>query len=388
MKISEIFVNSAWGDREFPLPSAGIEPHPATFYVTWGIIFVYQIIWNIYGLYTLGKIGPDGTGYLYSAPPYTPPAVYVFFILANGFGIGWSFAYDRLRPDIGLPLLALMPFNLYLSIIFSVRGLSRHGLQLYQSGYDVHIRLARGLIQNGMGVYATWTTIATLLNLGTVLRLYADVDEELAGIILLGILSGELVIFLILDWCVLEKYMRYIFTPYFVLVGALTGVLGNNFEPWTDRTIFTTVLLGVAALAMLVKFILAGSRVQARTDYILKAAGIKSHKQAAAMMQYPPGVSPYDHNVPPPPSMVPNGMAFTPDPRAMDMMEAPMPVSVSNVPMVMQPSGISGSIMAPQGQPSFSMVPAPPELGAKTGTQNVYGAQEVAGTAVAYNNYT
>ena len=56
-----------------------------------------------------------------------------------------------------------------------------------------------------------------------------------------------------------------------------------------------------------------------------------------------------------------------------------------NQPMVMQPNGISGNSMALQGQPSFSMVPAPPELGAKTGIQN---GSLTLGTAVAYNTYT
>ncbi len=336
-------MNGVWGASD-GFPGSGVDLHLATYYVIVPVVFIYQIIWNVYGLYTLGKVGPDGTGYLYATPPYTPPAVYVFFILANGLGVGVLFAWDRYRPDISLPLLALLSFSLYLSVIFSVRGLSRHGLQLYQSGYGAHVRLARGLIQNGLAVYAAYTTIETLIDLGIVLRRYTSITDEISGIIILVIISGELIVYIILDWGVLEKYMRYIFTPYFVLVGSLAGALLNQFQPWTVKTIFLIALMAVAALAMLVKFILAGSRIQGQTDYILKAAGIKSHTQAVAMRQYPPGAYPY--NATPPSAMVPYGMGFTPDPRAMETRAMPAGQSLigvrSNYPTALHPNRISG----------------------------------------------
>ncbi len=231
--------------------------------------------------------------------------MYVFFILANGFSTAWIFVWDRVRPDISLALIALIPFTLYLSIVFSVRGLSRHGLQLYQSGYDVHIRLARGMIQNGMAFYATWTTIATLLNLSEVLQIYAGVDQELSVAIILGVLSAELILYLILDWCVLERYTRYIFTPYFVLVCALSGSVVEHFDRWTVRTIFLLVLLGVSIVAMLVKLTMAGRVIQTHPDHILLAAGFKSHTEALANVQYPPELNPYYRSAPASPVVAP-----------------------------------------------------------------------------------
>ncbi len=312
--------------------------------------------------------------------------MYVFFILANGFATGWLIAWDRIRPDISLALIAMIPFSLYLSIIFSVRGLSRHGLELYQSGYDVHIRLTRGMIQNGMAFYATWTTIATLLNFDEVLRRYASLDGDLTATISLGILSGEVIIFLILDWCVLERYMRYIFTPYFVLVGALTGSVIQNFDPsWTTNTILIVVLLGVAALAMLVKFVLAGSRIQTQPDYILRNAGLQNRKQALAMQIYPSDVNAYG------PSSVPSGTVpydpgYAPvihqsvmQPTA-PMMNTPARVQ-SQYPRAYVMSGADN--LGYQGQAGYSLVQAPQELS----TRNPY-LQQAPGTAVAYNSYT
>ena len=61
-------------------------------------------------------------------------------------------------------------------------------------------------MHNGLGMYATWVTIATLLNVAMLLA-YEDVglSQHIASTISLSILAFEIVVFAYVDNILLEK---------------------------------------------------------------------------------------------------------------------------------------------------------------------------------------
>ena len=66
-----------------------------------------------------------------------------------------------------------------------------------------------GIVHNGLGMYATWVTIATLLNLAMILT-YEDaigLDQHIASSISLAALAFEIVVFAYVDNILLEKYV-------------------------------------------------------------------------------------------------------------------------------------------------------------------------------------
>ena len=132
------------------------------------------------------------------------------------------------------------------------------------------------LVHNGLSIYATWCTIATLLNLAMVMtyRSAHDISQQDACTTSLAILSAEIVVFLVADWVFLDRYTRYTFTPYIVLVVALSGSLAKNYTDGARNTIFTLVLLGVAGVAALVKvFLLVWRHIRYTLDGVKASSG-------------------------------------------------------------------------------------------------------------------
>ena len=65
--------------------------------------------------------------------------------------------------------------------------------------------VSTGIVHNGFGIYATWTTIATLLNLAIFLTYNEGVDQHIASTISLSVLALEIVAFAFIDNIYLEK---------------------------------------------------------------------------------------------------------------------------------------------------------------------------------------
>ena len=119
--------------------------------------------------------------------------------------------------------------------------------------YRVDLWLNSILIQNGILTYATWTTIAALLNLSSVLTYWADLAEETASIICLSILTVELVLYFIVDIFLLERHLRSAFMAYPVVIWSTTAVLVNNWDPNSTTSIFTAVIVALGCAAFMAK---------------------------------------------------------------------------------------------------------------------------------------
>ena len=65
---------------------------------------------------------------------------------------------------------------------------------------------------NGMFIYATWTTIASLVNLAVVVQYSHDVSATNSGTISLSLLLAALVVYFILENTVFYRFLQYVFT--------------------------------------------------------------------------------------------------------------------------------------------------------------------------------
>ena len=159
--------------------------------------------------YTLSLIcrkGPED--YLYLSPRHMiPRVVYVLYIIANCGNIAWIFLWDREFIVASGVVIALLAFCLLLAVGFSMWGLSVAQPELEASkSIKKEIWLNRILVQNALDIYATWVSIATLLNLAMILVYVFGVPEEDASTISLGILAAELVIYFIMDMFIFYTY--------------------------------------------------------------------------------------------------------------------------------------------------------------------------------------
>ncbi|XP_045208580.2 uncharacterized protein LOC123560457 [Mercenaria mercenaria] len=254
-----------------------ITPAGWTFSI-WGFIYTWQALWIVYALVNLFRKSEKGPYYTY--PVLLPVPYLASYLLNLGFNCGWMVAFDREILELALALLFLITVTLYVCLFFSYRNLNRGIDILIKQERKSDVWLTRFLVQNGLSMYATWCTIATLLNLAFVLtyRSSHDIGQQNASTVSLSILSVAIVAFLVADWVFLDRYTRYTFTPYIVLVVAFTGSIAKNYEEGARNTIFTIVLLAVSGAAALVKIVLLFWRHCRKTEdgvKITETEGIK-----------------------------------------------------------------------------------------------------------------
>ena len=118
-----------------------------------------------------------------------------------------------------------------------------------------------GLVTNGIGMYTSWLVVATHLNLGRVLLERAGLMLGISGSITFSLLTFLLALWFVLDLGVLEKYTRFLYTPYIVFSVALSGISVQNFDAESPTQIYIVMLL-ITSLAMLALKILLAIRNQ------------------------------------------------------------------------------------------------------------------------------
>ncbi|XP_053919615.1 uncharacterized protein LOC128851832 isoform X1 [Cuculus canorus] len=221
-------------------------------FLIWNIIYAWQLAWLLCAL--SGICRRNELGYVYVKPDLLPIPFYVVWILNNGLNVGWLFLWDREYLIPALMFLVALTLATYIALFISHRALSIHSL-CFVKRHKVELWLIRILVQNGLALYATWVTIATLLNFAVVLIYKWNVSNETATTASLSILALDLVVWFYLENFFLDKYVCYDLTIYPVVIIALTGSACKNFSFSTSTTnnIFIVVLLAVTCLIFTVR---------------------------------------------------------------------------------------------------------------------------------------
>ncbi|XP_054762918.1 uncharacterized protein LOC129269442 [Lytechinus pictus] len=216
----------------------------------WSVIYIWQAIWIIYVIVNIFRTNKFGKVYL--NPSLVPPVFLASYSVNLVLNIAWLFCFDRQYIPVAFGVLALIAFSAYVCLFISYRAVSRHIDQLWEH-HRLDLWLNSIFIQNGILIYATWCSIATLLNFSMVLTYWADVEERIACLICLSILAAELVLYFLVDIFFLEYHLRSAFMVYPVVIWASTAVLVNNWDPNSSVSIFTAVIVGLASAAFVVK---------------------------------------------------------------------------------------------------------------------------------------
>ncbi|XP_009067858.1 PREDICTED: uncharacterized protein LOC103797393 [Acanthisitta chloris] len=221
-------------------------------FLIWNVIYAWQLAWLLYAL--SGICRRNESGCVFIRPNLLPIPFYVMWILNNGLNVGWLFLWDREYLLPALVFLAVLTLTTCASLFISHRALSIHS-SWFVKGHKAELWLIRILVQNGLALYATWTTIATLLNFAVVLVYNWDISNEKATTASLSSLALGLVIWFYVENFFLDEYVRYNLTVYPVVIIALTGSTCKNssFSFPTTNGIFIVVLLAVTCLIFAVR---------------------------------------------------------------------------------------------------------------------------------------
>jgi hypothetical protein len=226
-----------------------ITPAGWTFSI-WGFIYAFQVAFIIYLLVSLCRRRQDGSP-AYRRPPVLNSAMLALYVLNLCLNSSWLFLWDRRLMPVALVVIALLPFTLFLALAIHHNLVFKSG-RLLTEQHRLDLVTMRIIIQNGLALYATWVTIATLLNFAIVLTYWGDVDQPVASTASLSILLVEVLVYSLLENVVWDRYLRYTYSPWMVVAYALAGSMSQNWTPGTRNSTFTAVLMALAlALACL-----------------------------------------------------------------------------------------------------------------------------------------
>jgi len=239
-----------------------IGPSEWVYPVIWSPIYVLQGIILLYGVATTCIRWRKSQGYLYNSPAILPYYFFITYLVNVAAIISWIFLYGRRELIASTVVITIVPIVLYICSIISQRALERVGPQLMSEGMSRHIWFVRILVHNGLAFYATWVTIAAYLNIAIAMVYRGNVSMDVACWTALILLNVTVALWFILETFVYDRYLRYTFAPYIVLLIALSGSLEKNYDPAAPASfsIYTAVFLGFSALLGLVKVAVMVSR--------------------------------------------------------------------------------------------------------------------------------
>jgi hypothetical protein len=170
--------------------------------------------------------------------------------------VGWSVLWtEELLRWAALAMLGVVIFAI-VAMILAIRALHFYGNDLYRLGNGPDVILDRFIVQNSLGMFASWVTFIGVLNLTIALVHEWSMDQIDASTVALSSLGGIIIIYFILDILVFERETRYVLTPYIVFTVVLSAVLVKEFDGGDRNFLIALFLVGLAGFTTLFKVII------------------------------------------------------------------------------------------------------------------------------------
>ena len=250
---------AAVGDRKFGFANSTVNvsnhyytqvtPAGWTFSI-WGVIYAWQCLWLLYGWGFVIRQKSSST---------IPSVTYIFYTGSSLSNIIWSYLFSNYYPQVALAFISLLALFLYICI-----GIEAYNANQCRRKQLIGIMDSSAtwvLVVNGLAIYATWLTVATLINFGIVLEYYGGLSSVNTGTLCLIILTIELLVYFILENTVLDRFVRNVFMVYPVIIWALTGILSAHWNQEDDNRnpIFTLILLILAIIVFFARIVLVAT---------------------------------------------------------------------------------------------------------------------------------
>ena len=239
--------------------STQVNPAGWTFAI-WGVIFPWQILLLLYA-------------WAFVFQPSTPRTIsWIALLLYTGTNVcGGIWAYLFGNALLGVSFIFLFGMWAFMVAAIAVqtaylykltpRLLEKHSTRIK---YKIDLWITRMLVVNGMCIYATWLTVAVLVQFTTIIQYEADAPGNTAASISLWLLSVEVLSYFALENTVLDRFTRFIYIVYPVLIWSLIGVIAENWGKYDLNTnpiialfmLVLTIILLVARIVMVILFAL------------------------------------------------------------------------------------------------------------------------------------
>lgn len=181
---------------------------------------------------------------------------YVLWIISCILNITWLFTFDRESLLASFFVLFLFTLSGYALAALQAIATANHEGEIRKES-KVDLILIWVLVQNGVDILFSWTTIATLLNLSIALTYAADAPANMEQVNA-STLSLSILMVIVIGWSIAEntiffRYFRFVYAWYGVLIWAATGILVKNYSPDSRNSKLTIAVMVVAIVCLLVK---------------------------------------------------------------------------------------------------------------------------------------
>lgn len=225
-------------------------------FAIWSLIYIWLAILLIFYIVTIFKSNDFGKVYLNpEVANFTYRAIFIANLSLNAsWIILWGNKY-LLASCIVLFLIAIT--NVIILGIFSFNiATDNHRLKSEQPklfwSYVV-------LGQNCHGTYTAWTLIASCISLTTELRYGgAALNLESASLIGLSLLLVMVVIWFVLENTVLDRYVRFLITPYLVVIWACIATVTEHRQTAEVPEVIQWYVIGILIVAIVLAVLRAG----------------------------------------------------------------------------------------------------------------------------------
>jgi len=209
----------------------------------WGLIYAWQTAWIIYSLTLLCRVGSQGL---------ISPVLLIVYAVSSVINIAWLILWSRELIQSSSILLFAISFLLYGSMALSYATVNIESRAISKRDFI----LVQVLVNNGLALYTTWTTIASLINLTMAITYVNGVAQDVASTIALVILAVEIIVWFSLENTILDKFVRYTLTIYPVVIWALSASINKNWDPTKRNSIISVILLAVACTLLVVRIVI------------------------------------------------------------------------------------------------------------------------------------
>lgn len=251
-----------------------IMPTEAVFSLLWSLIYIWQLAWLLYACVCAFRRTSDGTPLL-ERVDFLPPAVFVSFLLSKIACDIWLFTWAYEHIALSGFLLAFSTVAAQLALIFSLTSLENRKAELYQNDLHKDVHITRLLVHNGLALFTTWLSIATVLTFTIFLKYNTKMDELSAGTTGLSILLLFVITYFLFENFFFRRYHLWLITPWFAFLATYIGTINGN---WVDmkptrNNVFTVALLIVSAVFAGIKLLnmlvdkMCGAREEDRDRY-------------------------------------------------------------------------------------------------------------------------
>jgi hypothetical protein len=254
--------------------SMDVTPADWTFYIN-ALIYFWQSLWLTYGVTMVCR--KTENGYFYIEFPIIPPILYVVFSFSLACNISWLLIWDRKYMEVALVFINLMTCTVYICLIVSLRRLNEYGPYMARQNLHRDIWLMRVVVCNGLAMLASWGTVAAMFNFAVVLTYGTGARKDVAATVSLAIFTLEIASWWIFDNLVFERLLRYLYTPYIVLIYSIIGILHKNWNSAnvSANNILVAILLVITSVLFIIKIILSIYRHRKYPMFVVPESKLK-----------------------------------------------------------------------------------------------------------------